>query len=149
MNQNQDYTPGNDSFFYDSSSPGMDPTPEESGRAKKYATASLWLGIVGLFLCFCCCCLYYLALPLGIVGIVLACRSRRNGVGMSGKATVGLILCILAILVCVLFLVTELSMVLTTTPEEWREIIEAAYQENFGMSFQEYVESQIQKNALE
>ena len=142
MNNNQDYTPGNDSFFYDSSAPEMNPVPENTGHAAGYATAALWLGIVGLFLCFCCCCLYYLALPLGILGIVFACLSRRdNGRVMTTKATVALILCILAILICVLFLVTEIVMIATMTPEDWRELIDQSMMETYGMTFQEYMEA--------
>ena len=150
MNNQQDYTPGQDSFFYDSSTPEMKNPYEGNGHANGYATAALWLGIVGLFLCFCCCCLYYLALPLGIVGIVMACLSRRdNGRIMSGKATVGLILCILAILICLLLLVTEIVMITSTTPEEWREIIDEAFQENYGMSFEEWFNAQVEAEGLQ
>ncbi len=146
---NQDYTPGQDSFFFESSTP-EDMRAPEGGHAKGYAIAALWLGIVGLFLCFCCCCLYYLALPLGIIGIVLACLSRRdNGGVMTGMATVGLILCILAILICLVFLVTEITMIATIPEEEWRQIIEDYCMDNFGMTFEEYFKTEIMPEAIE
>ena len=80
------------------------------------------------------------------MGIVFACLSRRdNGRVMMGKATVGLILCILAILVCVLFLVSEIVMIASMSTDEWRQFIEEYMQEAYGMSFQEYMESQMQE----
>ena len=151
MNDNQDYTPGQDSFFYESSMPeGNLDQNENNGKSKSYANAALWLGIAGVLVCFCCCCAYYLALPLGIIGIVMACLARRDANGtMPTKAKVGLILCILAIVLFVVFLGVEIIMVTSITEAEIREIIDQAFMEEFGVDFETWYKSFLSEASTE
>lgn len=55
------------------------------------ATASLVLGILGVLFCNA----YFLGLPLNIVGLVLAVKSRK--ISASGKGTAGLVLTIIGL----------------------------------------------------
>ncbi|MGC9453434.1 MAG: DUF4190 domain-containing protein [Phycisphaerae bacterium] len=61
------------------------------------AIASLVLGLVGLVLF----CMWYVAMPCAIVGLVLAIISRNKaksaGYAPSGMATAGMVLCIIAL----------------------------------------------------
>jgi hypothetical protein len=69
----------------------------EGPPGKGLAIASMVLGIAGLALF----CIWYIALPASIVGLILAIVSKKQaraaGVAPSGMAKAGLILCIIAL----------------------------------------------------
>ena len=137
MNQNFDYTPQNDQSSFGQYN--FQPTPPPAGHAKGYAIASLCLGIGAVFCTCCCFCLYYIAIVLSIISIVMAFLSRRdNGGRMSGMAVAGLILAIIGILCFLCCLVVELS-IFSLPESELYEIINQAFEENYGMSFEEYL----------
>ncbi len=151
MNDNQDYTPSQDSFFYESSMPEVNlDSNEDKGRSNAYANAALWLGIIGVFVCFCCCCAYYLALPLGIIGIVMACFARRDAHGkMPTKAKIGLILAIIAIVLFVVFLFGEIMIVTAFTDEELRELLNQTWIEQYGVDFETWYKELLNEAAAE
>ena len=138
MNQNFDYTPQNDQSSFGQYGSEQSPTPK--GHAKGQAAASLCLGIAAVFFTCCCFCLYYLAIVLSIISIVMAFLSRRdNGGRMSGMAIAGLILAIIGILCFLCCLVVELS-IFSLSESELYEMIDQSFRENYGVSFEEYLE---------
>ena len=80
----------------------MPPKPEKK-KGDGFATASLVLGIVALVLsCPCCCCLYPVAGICAILAIVFSVISLQKS-GKNGKAIAGLVLGIVALLICRIF----------------------------------------------
>jgi hypothetical protein len=74
----------------------LSPARNSRERQNSFATAGMVLGIVAVALS----CVWWLALPCAIVGLVLSILGRKKarviGVG-SGRATAGLVLCIVAL----------------------------------------------------
>ncbi len=134
MNNQFDYIPQGDGPSYQNQGFGMPPQqPEQNG--KKYAIASLCLGIATVFFTCLCCCLYYVAIVTGILAIVMAFVSKsKNGGKMSGMAIAGLILGILGIL---FFLIMVLCEAFVFTEEFIAEVFEEAY----GMPYEDFMES--------
>ena len=149
MNENQDYNPNQDSFFYESSMPEVNlDQNEDTGKSNAYSNAALWLGISGLLVCFCCCCAYYLALPLGIIGIVMACLARRDAHGkMPTKAKVGLVLCIIALVLFVIFLFGEIIILTSLTDAEIRELLNETWIQQYGVDFETWYEELLSQAA--
>lgn len=153
MNQDFDYTPQNNQSSFQTNTYGMPPQPPQppqpTGHAKGYAIASLCLGIASLFCCICCCCLYLLAPILSIISIVMAFLAKRdNGGKMSGMAIVGIILAILGLIFGLCILAFELVMV-AMPEEELKALLDKACIENFGMTFDEYMELITSEEVLE
>ncbi len=67
------------------------------------AIASMVCGIITLLIS---CCLWYISLPVAIVGLVLGIISIKNQNGGKGMAIAGLILCGITILVSLLLIIT-------------------------------------------
>ena len=129
---------------YDYSASSMQPpinfgmAPQRSGGGKGYATASLILGILGIFFACCCCFLYYAAIVFGILSIVMACLAKsKNGGKMPGKAIAGLILGIIAII----FFICIISLSVLFSSGVFNEALDEIFYEQYGMSMEEFMES--------
>ncbi len=87
--------------------PAVPPTPPmgaapQPGKGK--AVAALILGIVSVVLCL----YWFIALPAGIVAIILGIQSRKQGVA-TGMATAGLITGIVGALLAAIILILGLA----------------------------------------
>lgn len=120
---------------------------ETNPQTDRYATAALILGIIALVTgcCCCCCCVFAIGGACGVAAIVLAILARHSNNGkMPGKAVAGLILGIIAIILCILFLVVWIIGLAgsTDTPEEMQEYfdrLEQLYGDmGFDVDFDEY-----------
>ncbi|MBQ7346964.1 MAG: hypothetical protein IJW55_03330 [Clostridia bacterium] len=134
MNNQFDYTPQNDQQppidF------GMTPPQQPTGHAKGYAIASLVLGIAAVVFTCCCFCLYYIAIVLSIISIVMAFLAKRdNGGKMPGKATAGLILAIIGIILFICWIAFEA--VLSSGVMD--EALDEFFYEMTGMTMEEYL----------
>lgn len=112
--------------------------PQSSGNGKGYATASLILGIVGIFFACCCFCLYYASIVFGILSIVMAFLAKRaNGGKMPGKAVAGLVLGIIAIV----FFLCFIALGALFNSGAFNAALDEVFYEQYGMSMEEFMES--------
>ena len=117
-------------------------SPEEK-LGKKYAVASLVLGILALAFTTLCCCLILLSPILAILSIIFALLAKKKLGKFTGLMIAGLILSIIALLIFLMMIVTFgtiLSEIENMEPEELTEFMA----ESFGMSeaeFEEFFES--------
>ncbi len=140
MNQDFNYQPQNNDFSYQQNT--FNPAPTPKGHAKGYAVTSLILGIAAIFFCCLCCCFYYPAIILAIVSIVMAFLAKRdNGGKMPGMAIAGLILAIIGILLFIAIFAIETTLSSMTT-EELAAMLDPLFEDAYGMSFEEYMNSQ-------
>ena len=111
----------------------------EAPQKKKsgYATTALVLGIISMVLGCCCACCFFVIPVLAVLGIVFAVLSKKQTDGvMSGKAKAGLILCIIALVIFVVYI--ALYGFFMSNPEMVSEYLDPFFQEEFGMTFEEY-----------
>ena len=139
MNQNFDYTPQNGNSSFQPPYPGQYPVQPPVGHAKGFATASLCLGIASIVCSCMCCCLYYIALPLSVLSIVMAFLARRdNGKKMPGMAVAGMILAIIGLLLFICCVAFEI--ILAQIPDEqMAAMLDDFFQEYYGMSYEEFL----------
>lgn len=111
--------------------------PQQSGNGKGYATASLILGIAGIFFACCCFCLYYAAIVFGILSIVMAFLAKsKNGGKMPGKAVAGLVLGIIAII----FFICFIALGALLNSGAFDAALNEFFYEATGMTMEEYME---------
>ena len=111
-----------------------EPTPKKNG----YATAALVLGIIATVLGCCCYCCFMVIPILSILAIVFAVLSKKNSDGvMSGKAKAGMILGIIALVLFVVYLI--IYGVFVSAPDLFSEFLDPIFQEEYGMTFEEYL----------
>lgn len=138
-------------FGYQNSNTPYEQNPDPvSNRANGYAIASLVLGIIAMVTgCCCCCCVFVIGGICGVAAVVLAILARHSNNGkMPGKAVAGLILGIIAIILCMIFFVLFAMDItsLPTTPEEMQaylDRLEQFYRDmgfdvNFDVDFDEF-----------
>lgn len=139
MNEQFDYTAQSDPSFVNDVF-GTNPPPQKQGHAKGYAITSLILGIASVFCTCVCCCLYYIAILLSVLSIVMAVLAKRdNGGKMPGMAIAGLILAILGLLMFLVMIAFEIF--LNTIPEEQLHQYLREYFESLGMDYDEFLAS--------
>lgn len=76
---------------------------QQPNKKKGLAIASLVCGIVSLVIN---CCLWYVSLPVSIVGIILGIISIKNKEDAKPMAIVGIVLCSLAVLLAIILLIS-------------------------------------------
>ena len=113
-------------------------TPTEK-KKNGYATAALILGIISMVIGCCCICCFLIIPVLAVIAIVLAVlsKSRNDGV-MPGKAKAGMILAIIALVLVVVYIV--IYGMFLNDPAMFSEYLDPVFQEEYGMTFEEYVE---------
>ena len=132
MNNQFDYVPQNDGI------PPIDfgltpPQQQPKRKGNGFAIAALVLGIVSVVVSCCCCCLYYLSLVLSIVAIVMAVLAKReNGGKMPGKATAGLILAIIGLVLFLMMVCVEIAFA--------QGLLDEAFYDATGMTMEEYMD---------
>lgn len=134
---NNDYN-----YNYDSSNGGMPPvdlTPNQN-NGSGYAVASLILGIssIGLGFFGCCC----INLIPAILSIIFAIVSKKKGGKMSGMATAGIILSIIAIVITILFfgVCFWIGIEMVTNPDNELVVrFKELYEQYTGVSFDEII----------
>lgn len=137
MNNEFDYYPTSNT---EAPSGFLRPEPP-SGHAKGYATASLCLGIAALFCTLCCCCFYMLTPICAIIAIVMACLARRdNNRKLSGLAVAGLVTAIIGLVLFAFILIFEIIMLALPT-SQIQEILRQVIEENYGITFEEYLDA--------
>ena len=116
-------------------------TPQNQKKPNKKATAALVLGILSLLLgcCGCCC----ISPILAVIAIVLAFVSKAQNDGvMAGKAKAGLILSIIALVILLICIIA--FGVFANNPdmmvEMFGEYFDPIFQEEYGMTFEEYID---------
>lgn len=67
---------------------------------KGFAIAALVLGIVSIVFC----CLWYISIPTGVVGIILGVMGRKKCTTAQGMATAGLVLSIIGAVLSILLI---------------------------------------------
>ena len=87
------------------------------GGGKGFSIASMVLGIIAIVFS---CCNEYIAIPCGVVGLILSIISIRNHHDGRGMATAGMVLCIVSLALAVLLLI--LSLFYVAMP--WQDIID-------------------------
>lgn len=97
MNDQFGYQPDEFSFQTGNFPPANPPTNSRANTA-------LILGIIAIAVSCLCCCIFPVGFILGVLAIVFAVRSK-DGSSMTGKATAGMILGIIAILICIVLLI--------------------------------------------
>ena len=139
MNEQFNYTAQSDPSFVNDVFGSSQP-PQNQGHAKGYAITSLILGIASIFCTCICCCLYYIAILLSVLSIVMAVLAKRdNGGKMPGMAIAGLILAILGLLMFLVMIAFEIF--LNTIPEEQLHQYLREYFESLGMDYDEFLAS--------
>lgn len=134
MNNEFDYFPQSEQSFFEQTPA---PMPNQ-GHAKGYSGAALCLGILSS-LCAFCCCLYFLAPVFAAISIVMAILARRdNGRRMTGRATAGLVLSIIGLVLFAIILTFDL-IVLSIPENEFRAILRELIEDTYGISFEEFV----------
>ena len=111
----------NDPFGYQTPYRDTIFTQKPQGHSAGYATTSLVLGIVSVAILFCCCCAFPAMLITGILAIVFAFLAKRDNDGeMPGKATAGMILGIVGLVLCILLCVVLFAnfSLFSTFPDE-------------------------------
>ena len=140
MNDQFDYTPQNDSAFVNDVFGSSQQPQKPQGHAKGYAITSLILGIASVFCTCVCCCLYYVAILLSIISIVMAFLAKRdNGGKMPGMAVAGLILAIVGLLIFLVMIALEIF--LNTIPEDQLNQYLRDYFESIGLDYDEFLAS--------
>ncbi|MBQ8441207.1 MAG: DUF4190 domain-containing protein [Clostridia bacterium] len=132
---NFDYDPQNntENSFQQDVFQSMPPAPKNN--AKKYAIASLVLGICAVFCTCICCCLYYCAIVLAVISIVMAFLARKeNDKKMPGMAIAGIILAIVAIVFFLCWVGLEIYMNSLSEEEVIRMMADL-----LGMSYEEFM----------
>lgn len=81
----------------------VEPEKKSSGMA----IASMVLGIISVIIS----CVFYLALPLAIVGLVLGIISIRSRKGGKGMAIAGIVMCSITTLIAILLIVSCMAFV--------------------------------------
>ncbi len=106
-------------------------------NTNKFATAAMILGICSLiFLCT-----FFLPLPLGALGILFVILSHRRGRSFSTPAVTGLITSLISVICSAMVLImTFFSGILMLKPEN-RESLNHLYEQQYGISFDEYLDS--------
>ena len=140
MNNNFDYYPQDDKSTFEQI-PLAPMLSQNNGHAKGYSLAAMWLGIASAFCTMCCCCFYLVAPILSVIAIVMACLARRdNGKRMPGAAIAGLILAIIGLIAFAVILALEIYF-LSLPDSELQQLIRDSVENNFGMSFEEYIDA--------
>lgn len=123
MNHSEDFTP----IPSEDSAPALPQSPAQD-PARGYSIAALALGIASLF----CCCCYYIAGVLAILGIVLAFIARKkNGGRLPTLALIGLVLAIIGLVLFLCFVAFEIY--LATIPDAGlQDLLDACF-EAIGM----------------
>ena len=133
LNNQFDYSQPNEQPPFMQGFDMMSPSTQKSD--KKYAIASLCLGIASIVLYCCCCCLYYVAIVTSILAIIFAILSKNaNGGKMSGMAIAGLILGIIGIILFLLIVVLNIS-------GFFEEIMMETIEETYGMPYEDVLKS--------
>jgi hypothetical protein len=88
------------------------PEPPPVRGGKGFAIASMVLGIVAIVLC---CCVYYVALPCAVVGLVLGAVSLKQQRDGRGMAIAGVVTGLIA-LALAFFMIIALAVFITNLP---------------------------------
>lgn len=115
--------------------------PPHPGEAGGLPTASRICGIISFglgILSVTACCLGYLSIPLGALGILFAMLSRRIGKQMPPTCKSGIILSVIGIVVGLVMMATTIYITITD-PQFWEqtqetmELYEEMYEETYGI----------------
>lgn len=109
-------------------------------------TASRVCGIISMILgisTLVACCLGYLSIPLGALGILFAILSRRKGQPMNHSSKTGMTLSIIGMLIGIIMLALSIFYTITD-PNFWEETneiykeYEEMYEELYGIELEDY-----------
>ncbi len=111
----------------------MDPyvqqTPAPQSGGKGLSIASMILGIVSVVFC---CCLWYIAIPAGIVGLILGIVGIRKGGEGRGMAIAGIITSSIAIILAIVMAVIFVSALTSGVYSGMDEFYRNYYSEYFN-----------------
>lgn len=116
-------------------SPYNDAPQERS--ANGFAIASLILGIASIVLC----CSGILSIITGALSILFAILSRRKNKKMPGMSVGGIVTSIFGLLFGIIALVYWIFIFALMEDPELRQRIDPIYEETYGMTFEEYMET--------
>lgn len=108
-------------------------------KVRSLATASMVLGIISVVLC----CMGFLGIPFGALGLILALMTRQSGRRMSGMAMAGVWLSCVGIALGVLITASAVYTILSD-PSAYMDTLNAMYEQFYGMSMEEYYQYYLQ-----
>lgn len=119
-----------DNFYMDDyySGPGM---PKQN----KFATASFALGMCSLVLL----CTLFLPIPLGALGILFYCLSRRKGRPADSPAKAGLVTSLIGLIFGTVCMVFTLYSAISMLKPENKDLLNQQFESVYGMDFDEYM----------
>lgn len=131
-----DYRPGNNPTQYNSGNQYNNMRNSSSGG---FAIASLICGILSLVFC----CLGFISLALGAMGILFAVLSNRKGKPMSGMSVTGISTGIvgmaLGFFITIYYIFAAMLPIMLQQPD-FREQLDALYEEAYGMDMEEFMD---------
>ena len=101
----------------------------------KFATASMILGMCSLlFLCT-----FFLPIPLGALGILFYCLSKRKNRPVDSSAKTGLVTSLIGLITGTISMVFIFASAINLMKPENRDLLNEQFESVYGMDFDEYM----------